>query len=101
MKASLYICLVLVVSAIFVQNANSQNQLTSQEIYVQNASLEIAWTSVALEKNAIAGEAVLPFVSAGFEGFDINQPEDWMLAEYYLKSGKVSLPTISIKPFDE
>jgi N-acylneuraminate cytidylyltransferase len=65
------------------------------EIYVQNASLEIAWSRVALETKSIAGEAVIPFVSQGLEGFDINDPEDWLLAEHYLSTGEAHLPVVS------
>lgn len=64
------------------------------EIYAQDASLEIAWTRVPLEHNNIAGEAIIPFVSHGLEGFDINEPEDWILAEYYLANGAAHLPAI-------
>ncbi len=65
------------------------------DIYAQNASLEIAWTSVVMEQNSIAGEAIIPFISQGLEGFDINEPEDWVLAEHYIAKGDVRLPTIS------
>lgn len=69
------------------------------EIYVQNASLEIAWTRVALGQGSIAGESIVPFVSEGFEGFDVNDPEDWLLAEHYVADGSAKLPDISIAPF--
>jgi CMP-N,N'-diacetyllegionaminic acid synthase len=69
------------------------------EIYAQNASLEIAWSRVALENGSIAGESILPFVSQGLEGFDINEPVDWLLAEHYLASGEARLPDIKIPPF--
>jgi CMP-N,N'-diacetyllegionaminic acid synthase len=65
------------------------------EIYAQDASLEIAWSHIALEKNTIAGEIIIPFISNGLEGFDINEPEDWVLAEHYLATGEVRLPVIS------
>ena len=68
------------------------------EIYVQDASLEIAWSHVALEKNSIAGESIVPFISQGLEGYDINNPEDWLVAEYYLNAGEVTLPEITISP---
>jgi N-acylneuraminate cytidylyltransferase len=72
------------------------SQYTSlPEIYAQDASLEIAWSRIALEHNNIAGEAIIPFISQGLEGFDINQPEDWILAEYYLSNGDGELPKIS------
>lgn len=69
------------------------------EIYAQDASLEIAWTRIALEKKTIAGEAIIPFVSQGLEGFDINQPEDWLLAEHFLADGQARLPEIAVAHF--
>ena len=69
------------------------------DIYAQDASLEIAWSRIALEQNSIAGEAIIPFISQGLEGFDINQPEDWLLAEHYLANGEASLPAISQDAF--
>ncbi len=69
------------------------------EIYAQDASLEIAWSRIALEQNTIAGEAIIPFISHGLEGFDINEPEDWLLTEHYLAKGQARLPTITHTPF--
>lgn len=69
------------------------------EIYAQDASLEIAWSRLALEQNTIAGEAVIPFVSQGLEGYDINEPEDWLLAEHYLAQGEARLPAIGQSPY--
>lgn len=69
------------------------------EIYVQDASLEIARSRIALEQNTIAGEAIIPFISEGLEGFDINEPEDWLLAEHYLANGQAKLPAISQTPY--
>lgn len=69
------------------------------EIYAQDASLEIAWSRIALEQNTIAGDAIIPFISEGLEGFDINEPEDWVLAEHYLAQRQATLPTISHPPF--
>jgi CMP-N,N'-diacetyllegionaminic acid synthase len=69
------------------------------EIHVQNASLEIAWTRVAIEQSSIAGEAIIPFVSSGFEGYDINDPEDCWLAERLIASKQAQLPDISITSY--
>lgn len=69
------------------------------EIYVQDASLEIAWSRIAFEQNSIAGEAIIPFVSQGLEGFDINDPEDWWMAERYLATKEASLPEINVTPY--
>lgn len=65
------------------------------KIYAQDASLEIAWSRVPLESGSIAGEAIIPFISQGLEGFDINEPEDWLLAEHYLTKGEARLPNIN------
>lgn len=69
------------------------------EVYAQDASLEIAWTRVPLEQGSIAGNAIVPFVSAGLEGFDINEPEDWLLAEHYIARGEARLPSVDVPPF--
>ena len=68
-------------------------------VYVQNASLEIAWTRVVLERRTIAGDVVVPFVTEGHEGFDINDPYDWMVAERLLADGTAQLPPVPQSPF--
>jgi N-acylneuraminate cytidylyltransferase len=67
------------------------------EVYIQNASLEIAWTRVALVGRTIAGEAVVPFFTEGAEGLDINQPEDFERAERLVASGEAVLPRVSLE----
>lgn len=69
------------------------------EMYAQDASLEIAWSRVALEQHSIAGESIIPFVSQDREGFDINNPEDWWVAERLLASQEIYLPTIRMAPY--
>lgn len=72
------------------------NQYTSLPlIYTQNSSLEIAWSEVVFSQNSISGEAIIPFISEGLEGFDINEPDDWVLACQYLESGVAKLPQIN------
>ena len=68
------------------------------EIYVQNASLEIAWTRVVHDSRTIAGEVVMPFFTEGYEGFDINDPNDWRDAEYLL-ADSIELPKVQQKPY--
>jgi N-acylneuraminate cytidylyltransferase len=68
-------------------------------VYVQNASLEIAWTRVVLEKRTIAGDVLMPFITEGYEGFDINDPHDWMIAERLLADRVVSLPRVAQEPY--
>ena len=64
------------------------------EVYAQNASLEIAWSRVVFEGHSIAGEVVMPFFTEGFEGFDVNHPYDWQLAEQLIQNGEAGLPSI-------
>ena len=68
-------------------------------VYVQNASLEIAWSRVVFDRRTIAGDVVVPFVTEGCEGFDINDPADWMMAERLLADGAAQLPTIPQGPY--
>jgi N-acylneuraminate cytidylyltransferase len=63
-------------------------------VYVQNASLEIAWTRVVFERRTIAGDTVVPFVTEGHEGFDINDPADWIVAEKLIADGAAILPNV-------
>lgn len=64
------------------------------EVFSQNASLEIAWTRVVFEGRTIAGNVVIPFFTEGYEGFDVNHPYDWQLAEELIKLKQVNLPEI-------
>ena len=68
------------------------------EVYIQNASLEIAWTRVVLKERTIAGTVLMPFLTEGYEGFDVNSPYDWSLAEHLVKNESVQLPTVTKSP---
>jgi CMP-N,N'-diacetyllegionaminic acid synthase len=68
-------------------------------VHVQNASLEIAWSRVVLEDHTIAGTVVMPFHTEGAEGFDLNHPEDWVLAEYMLRERSAQLPEVDRPPW--
>lgn len=65
------------------------------EIYVQNASLEMAWTRVVFEHGTIAGTIVLPFFTEDYEGLDINELKDWWYAEHLLQTKQVILNSIT------
>jgi CMP-N-acetylneuraminic acid synthetase len=69
------------------------------EVYVQNASLEIGRTQVVFEGRTIAGNVLLPFFTQGYEGFDLNQPHDWRLAEELAANGEAVLPVVAQAPF--
>lgn len=64
------------------------------EVYVQNASLEIARTHVVFKEKTIAGNVLMPFFTQEFEGFDVNSEYDWQLAEHLVKEGRANLPRI-------
>jgi N-acylneuraminate cytidylyltransferase len=69
------------------------------QVYVQNASLEIAWTRVVRERRTIAGDVLVPFLTEGYEGFDINDGFDWIVAERLLADRTVALPKLTQEPF--
>jgi N-acylneuraminate cytidylyltransferase len=64
------------------------------EVYSQNASLEIAYSRVVFEGRTIAGDVVMPFLTQGYEGFDVNRPYDWGLAEELVRTGQARLTEI-------
>lgn len=68
-------------------------------VYVQNASLEVATTALVLERGSLAGERILPFVSEGLDGFDINDERDWHEAERLVASGEGRLPPVAAAPW--
>ena len=69
------------------------------EVYVQNASLEIAWTRVVLQDRTIAGNVLMPFFTDDYEGFDVNNPYDWSLAEHFVSKEVVTLPAVTQSPY--
>jgi CMP-N-acetylneuraminic acid synthetase len=64
-------------------------------VYVQDSSLEISWSHVALSGGGIAGTRVLPWWPPGFEGLAIDYPEDWERLEKILSTGEATLPAVS------
>ncbi len=68
------------------------------EVYVQNASLEIAWSRVVFETRTIAGHVLMPFFTEKLEGFDINDTREWRLAEEMVRTGEASLPAVGQSP---
>ena len=69
------------------------------EVYVQNASLEIARTRVVFEGRTISGNVLMPFFTEGFEGFDLNNRDDWIVVEHLIQTGEATLPKILKPPF--
>jgi len=60
----------------------------------QNASLEMAYTAVITGSGTIAGHHISPFFTFGYEGLDINDPDDWTQAEKLIERGEATLPSI-------
>jgi CMP-N,N'-diacetyllegionaminic acid synthase len=64
------------------------------EIYVQNSALEIAWARVVSQTGSREGRVVAPFLTRGFEGFNIDEEEDWDRARALVDSGAAALPDV-------
>ncbi len=65
-------------------------------VWVQNSSLEIAWTRVVRgDRPEIAGERIAPFFTEGVEGFSIDYPEDVERAEALAALG-AALPAVAL-----
>lgn len=64
-------------------------------VYVQNASLEMAWSYVVQAFGTISGRKVSPFFTEGYEGYDINDESDWAGAERLIAEGKVALQSLA------
>lgn len=69
-------------------------------VYVQNASLEIAWCRVVRDTGTIAGEVIVPFFTENYEGFDVNEARDWWYAEQLVANGEAVLPAVVAQPWD-
>jgi CMP-N,N'-diacetyllegionaminic acid synthase len=78
---------------------HSSQYASLPEVYVQNASLEIARSVVVRQSSTISGQIVMPFITEGLEGFDINNEEDWVLAEHYMNQGVAKLPPVTRLPY--
>lgn len=78
---------------------HSSQYPTLPEIYVQNASLEIAWTRVVFETRTIAGHTLMPFFTEGMDGYDINDEEDLWHAEHLIATGQAKLPGVKQPPY--
>lgn len=71
------------------------------DVYVQNASLEMARVAVVFETRTISGRTIAPFLTEGYEGLDINHPWDWERAARLIEAGEVTLPAIDVAAFED
>lgn len=74
---------------------HSSQMASLPKVYVQNASLEIAFTRTVFEMGSIAGDAILPFLTEDAEGFDINTEYDFDTAERMVERGDAALPEVT------
>jgi len=72
---------------------HSRQYKSLPEVYVQNSSIEIAWTRITGD-GEIAGERVMPFFTDPEEGFTIDYEDDWAHAERLAASGAATLPHV-------
>ncbi len=80
---------------------HSQQFPSLPKVYAQNASLEIAWTRLPLEKYSLSGDKIMPFFTNESEGFDLNSEWDWIIAENMLKRGRLILPKVKKPPYEK
>jgi N-acylneuraminate cytidylyltransferase len=64
------------------------------QIYVQNSALELAWTRVVSQTGTREGRVVAPFFTKGYEGFNVDDEEDWERAKALVESGAATLPKV-------
>jgi CMP-N,N'-diacetyllegionaminic acid synthase len=70
------------------------------EVFAQNASLEVARVSTVDRHGTIAGTVIRPWLSEGFDGYDLNEETDWTLLESLLASGAAALPAVPTSPWN-
>lgn len=69
------------------------------EVWIQNSALEIVRTQAVLATGTREGRVVAPFFTQGYEGFNVDDEEDFERAERLVVSGAASLPTVSRPPY--
>lgn len=69
------------------------------EVWVQNASLEIAFSRCVLESESISGSRIAPFKTVFPEGIDINSEFDFAKAKMVVDEGLFSLPGVRVDPY--
>jgi CMP-N,N'-diacetyllegionaminic acid synthase len=67
---------------------------TLEEVWIQNASLEIVKVKTILNKRSLAGDRILKFEMPGLEGFDLNSMSDWDYLEFLIQSDRTLISKI-------
>jgi CMP-N-acetylneuraminic acid synthetase len=68
-------------------------------VYVQNSALEIAWTRVVVATGTREGRIVAPFLTEGYEGLNIDEEDDFALAERLIGEESVELVRVTREPY--
>ena len=74
---------------------HSRQTAALPEVWVQDSSLEIAWTRIVYD-GEIAGPDVVPFFPEGHEGFSIDYPDELAEAERLAAAEPGLLPPIEV-----
>ena len=74
---------------------HSRQTAALEPLYVQDSSLEIAWTRIVAD-GEIAGRRVVPFVCEGHEGLSIDYPDDLAAAEALAAADPSLLPRVEV-----
>jgi N-acylneuraminate cytidylyltransferase len=69
------------------------------KVYVQNSALEIAWTRVVHDTGSREGRVLAPFLTRGYEGFNVDDEDDWAQAERLVASGAAALTPVDRDPY--
>jgi CMP-N-acetylneuraminic acid synthetase len=69
------------------------------QVFVQNSALEIARTAAVLDTGTREGRVLAPYFTEGYEGFNVDDEDDWARAEGLLAAGRVTLPVIDRDPW--
>ena len=74
---------------------HSRQTAALEALYVQDSSLEIAWTRI-VAAGEIAGRRVVPFFCEGVEGLSIDYPDDLERAEALAAADPALLPRVEV-----
>jgi CMP-N,N'-diacetyllegionaminic acid synthase len=74
---------------------HSRQTASLEPVYVQDSSLEIAWTRI-VAGGEIAGARVVPFFPEGLEGFSIDYPDELATAERLARENPALLPQVEV-----
>jgi CMP-N,N'-diacetyllegionaminic acid synthase len=73
---------------------HSRQTAALEPLYVQDSSLEIAWTRI-VAAGEIAGQRIVPFFCEGVEGLSIDYPDDLARAEALAAAEPDLLPPVA------